>query len=71
MEKELEEESETEEIEYVEADSELEEELEAESDIEDSHREMPSTSKKASDLRQARKPRLEIEYEVENVTKDA
>nr|CAG4651389.1 EOG090X0F8M [Simocephalus serrulatus]SVE94547.1 EOG090X0F8M [Simocephalus serrulatus] len=66
LEKELEEESENEEIEYVEADSDLEAELESESDLEDIQVEpVPSTSSAKSSLR--RKPKLEIEYEAENL----
>ncbi len=70
MEKELEEESENEEVEYVEADSELEAELESESDVEDIHVNKPQ----ATDLIKSsvrRKPRLEIEYETETVSKNA
>nr|CAG4649745.1 EOG090X0F8M [Scapholeberis mucronata]SVE93928.1 EOG090X0F8M [Scapholeberis mucronata] len=74
LEKELEEESENEEIEYVEADSELEEELEDESDIEDAPKEAHGSNRSgnASDFLKKRKPRLEIEYEMENLaTKDS
>lgn len=70
LEKELEEESENEEVEYVEADSELEAELESESDVEDIHVNKPQ----ATDLIKSsvrRKPRLEIEYETETVSKNA
>nr|CAG4637410.1 EOG090X0F8M [Ceriodaphnia reticulata]SVE73240.1 EOG090X0F8M [Ceriodaphnia reticulata] len=69
LEKELEEESENEEVEYVEADSDLEAELESESDVEDFQVNKPKLTDliKGSDRR---KPRLEIEYETEEVSKN-
>lgn len=58
----MEEESENEEIEYVEADSDLEAELEGESDVEDIQvNKAQSTDSIKENIR--RKPRLEIEYE--------
>nr|SVE77297.1 EOG090X0F8M [Daphnia lumholtzi]SVE77913.1 EOG090X0F8M [Daphnia lumholtzi]SVE78543.1 EOG090X0F8M [Daphnia lumholtzi]SVE79172.1 EOG090X0F8M [Daphnia lumholtzi] len=66
LEKELEEESENEEIEYVEADSDLERELESESDMEDME---PKATKSVKDNTR-RKPRLEIEYETENLSEN-
>nr|SVE73868.1 EOG090X0F8M [Daphnia atkinsoni] len=65
LEKELEEESENEEIEYVEADSDLERELENESDVEDIQ---PKATNVVKDNTR-RKPRLEIEYETETLSK--
>lgn len=66
LEKELEEESENEEIEFVEADSDLERELESESDLEDIE---PKASNSVKDNTR-RKPRLEIEYETETLSKN-
>nr|SVE71990.1 EOG090X0F8M [Daphnia similis]SVE72617.1 EOG090X0F8M [Daphnia similis] len=67
LEKELDEESDNEEIEYVEADSDLERELESESDLEDTE---PKATNSVKDDNTRRKPRLEIEYETETLSKN-
>ena len=62
-------ESEDEEVEYVEADSDLEAKLESESDVEDIEVNKPQATESIKGNAR-RKPRLEIEYETETVSKN-